>query len=46
MDVIYELTIYCTSSIVEDEREQNVKPLFNGANVGHLRKGSTLQAYI
>jgi hypothetical protein len=49
MDVIYEHTIYYTSLdtvIVEDEMEQNVKPLFNGANVGHLRKGSTLQAYM
>jgi len=46
MDVIYELMIYYTSSIVEDEKEQNVKPLFNGANIGDLRKGSTLQAYM
>lgn len=46
MDVIYELTIYYTSLIVEDETEQNVKPLLNGANVDHLRKGSTLQAYM
>jgi hypothetical protein len=50
MDVIYQLTIYYMSLlhtvVAEDEMEQNVKPLFNGANVDHLRKGSTLQAYM
>jgi hypothetical protein len=50
MDAIFDLMMSCvvfhTCMIFEDEWNQNLEPLFNGANVTHLKRGLTFQKYM
>jgi hypothetical protein len=49
MDTIYEFRIcyvILINIIIKDEREHNVKLLFDDANIGQLRKSLTFQAYM
>jgi hypothetical protein len=49
MDAIYEFMIYnviLINIIIKDEKEHNVKPLLDDANIGQLRKGLIFQAYM
>jgi len=49
MDAIYEFMIcyvILINIIIKDERMHNVKPLFDDANIGQLRKTLTFQTYM
>jgi hypothetical protein len=49
MDAIYEFMmcyVILINIIIKDERKHNVKPLFDDANIGQLRKALTFQTYM
>jgi hypothetical protein len=45
-DLMMCCVVFHTCMIIEDEWNQNLEPLSDGANVTHFKRGLTFQTYI